>query len=101
MQYFISFLEGIVTFLSPCLLPMLPVYVSYFAGGSSAAMQNTDGQASGTRRTLINALGFILGFTLVFVAMGALAGGLGSLLLKYKTAVNLVTGAIGVCFGLS
>ena len=76
MQYFISFLEGIITFISPCLLPMLPVYVSYFAGGTG---QNPDSPGSGTRRTVINALGFILGFTLVFVALGALAGGLGAL----------------------
>ena len=105
MQYFISFLEGIITFISPCLLPMLPVYISYFAGGTagdtSPAGQNPESSGSGTRRTLVNALGFILGFTLVFVTMGALAGGLGSLLLKYQTAVNLVTGAIVVCFGLN
>ncbi len=98
MQYFISFLEGIITFISPCLLPMLPVYISYFAGGAS---QNPDNPAGSARRTVTNALGFILGFTLVFVAMGALAGGLGGLLLKYQTAVNIVTGAIVVCFGLN
>ena len=96
MQYFISFLEGIITFISPCLLPMLPVYISYFAGGGTGA-----DSAKTSRRTLTNALGFILGFTLVFVAMGALAGGLGGLLLKYQTAVNIVTGAIVVCFGLN
>ena len=99
MQYFISFLEGIITFISPCLLPMLPVYVSYFAGGMQSDAE-TDPSKS-TRRTLMNALGFILGFTLVFVAMGALAGGLGGLLLRYQTAVNLVTGAIVVFFGLN
>ena len=100
MQYFISFLEGIITFISPCLLPMLPVYISYFAGGSAAVSSEVSSKTS-ARRTVTNALGFILGFTLVFVAMGALAGGLGSLLLKYQTAVNLVTGAIVVCFGFS
>ena len=99
MQYFISFLEGIITFISPCLLPMLPVYVSYFAGGLQSEA-GTD-PAKSTRRTLSNALGFILGFTLVFVAMGALAGGLGGLLLRYQTAVNLVTGVIVVFFGLN
>ncbi len=97
MQYFISFLEGIITFISPCLLPMLPVYISYFAGGN---VQSSDSGGT-TRRAVTNALGFILGFTLVFVLMGALAGGLGGLLLKYQTAVNLVTGAIVVCFGLN
>ena len=90
MQYLISFLEGVITFISPCLLPMLPVYVSYFAGG---------GQRS-TRRTLINALGFVLGFTAVFVAMGALAGTVGGFLKSHQTAVNIVSGLIVIFFGL-
>lgn len=91
MQYLISFLEGIITFISPCLLPMLPVYVSYFVGGSER----------GAVRTLRNALGFVLGFTVVFVAMGALAGTLGSFLNRHTTAVNIVSGVIVVVFGLS
>ena len=91
MQYFISFLEGILTFLSPCLLPMLPIYVSYFAGGGERA----------AGKTLKNALGFVLGFTVVFVAMGALAGTLGGLLRQYQTAVNIVSGAVVILFGLS
>ena len=56
MQYVISFLEGIITFISPCLLPMLPIYITYFAGGGERA----------TKTTLKNAFGFVLGFTLVF-----------------------------------
>lgn len=91
MQYFIAFLEGIVTFISPCLLPMLPIYVSYFAGGQ---------EQRSTGKTLKNALGFVGGFTLVFTLMGALAGTLGSFLTHYKTAVNIVTGLIVVLFGL-
>ena len=90
MQYLISFLEGVITFISPCLLPMLPVYVSYFAGG---------GQRS-TRRTLTNALGFVLGFTAVFVAMGALAGTVGGFLKSHQTAVNIVSGLIVIFFSL-
>jgi len=91
MQYLISFLEGIITFISPCLLPMLPIYVTYFAGG---AEERTVG------RTLRNAMGFVLGFTVVFVSMGALAGTLGSFLAKYSTVVNIVTGVIVSLFGL-
>lgn len=90
MQYFIAFLEGIITFISPCLLPMLPIYVSYFAGGSERS----------TGKTLKNALGFVAGFTIVFIAMGALAGTLGSFLKEHQVAVNLVTGLIVVFFGL-
>ena len=91
MQYFISFLEGIITFISPCLLPMLPIYISYFAGGN----------ASGIKKTLTNSLGFVLGFTSVFMAMGALAGTLGSLLRQYQNVVNLVSGIIVILFGLN
>ena len=91
MQYVISFLEGIITFISPCLLPMLPIYISYFAGGGERT----------TQKTLRGALGFVLGFTIVFVAMGALAGTVGSFLKKYQTAVNIVSGLIVIIFGLN
>lgn len=90
MPYLIVFLEGIITFLSPCLLPMLPVYLSYFAGGGERS----------TRKTLAGALGFVAGFTVVFVLMGALAGTAGQLLQQYHTAVNIVCGAVVIFFGL-
>lgn len=89
MQYFIAFLEGIITFISPCLLPLLPVYISFFAGGEERTVV----------RTLKNALGFVVGFTTVFVMMGALAGTVGGFLQRYRTVVNLVTGLIVVFFG--
>ena len=91
MQYFISFLEGIITFISPCLLPMLPIYVSYFAGG----------EERDTAKVIKNASGFILGFTAVFVALGALAGTLGGFLREYSIAVNIVTGLVVIFFGLN
>ena len=89
MQYLITFLEGLVTFVSPCVLPLLPVYVLYFAGGRE--------QGKGTVK---NALGFVLGFTLLFMALGGFAGTLGSLFARHQTAVNLITGAIVIIFGL-
>lgn len=91
MQYIIVFLEGVITFISPCLLPMLPVYVSYFIGGEA------DGNQS---RALKNALGFVLGFTIFFVAMGAFAGSVGRWLLLHQTAVNIVSGLLVVVLGL-
>ena len=66
MSYLVTFLEGVITFISPCLLPMLPIYLSYFAAG-------TQGPGS-TRATAKNALGFILGFTVTFLLLGTLAG---------------------------
>lgn len=91
MQYVISFLEGIITFISPCLLPMIPIYISYFAGGGVRS----------TRKTLMGAAGFVAGFTIVFVTMGALAGTVGSFLREYQTAVNIVSGLVVVFFGLN
>ncbi|MBQ6702581.1 MAG: sulfite exporter TauE/SafE family protein [Clostridia bacterium] len=90
MQYLITFLEGIITFISPCLLPMLPIYISYFAGGEA-----------NRAKTIKNSLGFVLGFTAVFVCMGALAGSVGSFLKEYRTFVNIVTGLVVIVFGLN
>lgn len=89
MQYFISFLEGSITFTSPCLLPMLPIYISYFAGGEKNG-----------KKVVKNALGFILGFTVIFVALGALAGAIGGFLDKYDAIIDIITGLIVICFGL-
>ena len=91
MTYLITFLEGMITFISPCVLPMLPVYALYFTGGE---------HQGGTARALVRALGFVLGFTLLFVALGVFAASLGSLLAQHRTAVNVVTGGIVVLFGL-
>ncbi|MEA5051681.1 MAG: cytochrome c biogenesis protein CcdA [Oscillospiraceae bacterium] len=91
MRYLLSFFEGIVTFISPCLLPMLPVYVSYFAAGDE----------QGRSKPLTNALGFVSGFTLVFLALGLFAGAVGGFLHRYSTALNIVLGAVVVLFGLS
>jgi len=91
MQYVISFLEGIITFISPCLLPMLPVYISYFAGGGERS----------TAKTLKGAFGFVAGFTVIFVVLGALAGTVGSFLREHQTAVNIVSGLVVIFFGLN
>lgn len=91
MQYVISFLEGIITFVSPCLLPMLPIYISYFAGGGEKS----------TKKTLTGALAFVLGFTFVFTTMGALAGTVGSFLKEYQIAVNIISGLVVIFFGLN
>ena len=91
MQYLITFLEGMITFISPCVLPMLPVYALYFTAGEQ------EGRAG---RALTRALGFVLGFMLLFVALGVFAASLGALLAVHQRAVNLVTGAVVVLFGL-
>ncbi len=90
MQFLITFLEGIISFISPCMLPMLPVYVSYFAAG-------TDSRG----KVLARSVSFVLGFTVVFCAMGLFAGTVGTLLSRYQVAVNVVSGLIVILLGLS
>lgn len=92
MDYFIAFLEGIITFVSPCLLPMLPIYISYFMG---------DEEQANKRHVLKNAFGFILGFTFVFLVLGAFAGSIGHLLVDYNKQVQILSGIIIILFGLN
>ena len=89
MHYVILFLEGILTFVSPCLLPLLPVYLSFFTAGES-----------GWKRSLVNSLGFVLGFSIVFIVLGAFAGTIGRFFIEHATAVNIVTGLVVIIFGL-
>ena len=92
MEYLITFLEGIITFISPCLLPMLPIYLSYFSGSDNLSTSKSSAK---------NALGFIVGFTIAFVSLGAFAGILGSWLLQYQTLLHIISGGIVILFGLS
>ena len=90
MQYIILFLEGIITFVSPCMLPMLPIFISYVAGGTG-----------NKKRAFINSSFFVLGFSIVFVMLGAFAGTFGRLLVEYSRWINIVAGAIVVLFGFN
>ena len=91
LEVLTTFMEGLITFISPCVLPMIPVYVLYFAGSSEGKQ---------ARRTLARALSFVLGFTVLFVLLGVFAGSLGGLLVRYQREVNLILGMIMILFGL-
>ena len=99
MQYIITFLEGIISFISPCMLPMLPLYLSYFAGDVNPAAPDADKNKS--RRVIGHACAFVAGFSVIFIALGVFAGSLGMLLARYQTALNIVCGAIVILLGLS
>lgn len=90
LQYLITFLEGIISFISPCMLPMLPIYISYFAGN-----------AAKKGHVLSRAASFVLGFTLVFTSLGLFAGTLSGFLLRYQQIVQVLCGVIVIIFGLS
>ncbi len=90
-----SFAAGIISFLSPCVLPLVPAYVSYVGGRSLAG---TDVRAR--LATLPFSILFVLGFTTVFVVLGASATAMGQLLLAYRYETNLMAGAVIILFGL-
>lgn len=91
MQFFLTFLEGVISFISPCMLPLLPVYVTYFAAGNKEDKKGIFSRA----------FAFVLGFTLIFSLLGLFAGTIGVFLRRYSTAVNIVSGLIVIFFGLS
>ena len=93
-----AFGAGFLSFISPCVLPLIPGYISYISGMSLEDMRKAD--AGSRRRLIIATLFFILGFSIVFVAMSAAASALGALLREHLRVVQKIAGAVIVIFGL-
>ncbi len=112
-EYLLAFIEGLLSFISPCMLPLLPVYVSYFAANSDAAdfCDNAEGgddagcgsvgAKSGSLVLFLRTLAFVFGFSAVFCLLGVLAGTLGRVLARYSVVVSVICGTLVVLFGLS
>ena len=91
MEYLFTFLEGIASFISPCLLPMLPIYISYFIGEEEKK----------SSKKIINALGFVIGFTLVFLILSIFASSLGMIISENIRYIKIVFGVIIIFLGLN
>ncbi|WP_094549447.1 cytochrome c biogenesis CcdA family protein [Petroclostridium xylanilyticum] len=87
-------IEGILTFVSPCILPMLPIYFVYLAGTSNETAEGIN------TKLIFNSLAFILGFTVVFTLLGASATAIGGLLRSHADSLKKVSGTIIIIFGL-
>lgn len=92
-------IAGVVSFLSPCVLPLIPGYISFISGASIRDLKAAAGGAA-RRRAVVSSLWFVLGFTIVFVAMGGSATALGTLLLQRLSALRVAAGAIIMLLGL-
>ena len=90
MQYIITFIEGVASFVSPCVLPVIPIYISYFA---------TDNKSS--KKALINALGFVSGFSIIFILLGVFAGTFGKFIHEYVDYFNIIFGIFLIVIGLN
>lgn len=100
LSFIMVFLAGIVSFLSPCVLPLVPGYISIITGSSFQELNDTTHDRIKISRILVPTLLFILGFSTVFVIMGLSSSAVGSLLAKYKTILLQVSGVIVIVFGL-
>jgi cytochrome c-type biogenesis protein len=93
-----AFVAGLVSFLSPCVLPLVPGYVSLISG---VGVEELKSQESGLlRKVMLNSIGFILGFSVVFVTLGAISTEVGQLMAMYKSKLSVVAGVIIILFGL-
>ena len=95
-----AFFAGIVSFLSPCVLPLVPGYLSFVSGVSMDEIRADDRDADASRAILVNTLFFIVGFSIVFVALGGVATALGGFLFENLPVLRRVAGVIIVLFGL-
>ena len=91
MDYLFTFIEGIASFISPCLLPMLPIYISYFMGKSNQK----------TSKAVINAMGFVLGFTFIFLILSIFASKFGAIINRNIKCIKIIFGIIIIILGLN
>ena len=95
-----AFLAGLVSFLSPCVLPLIPGYISFISGLSLQELRTPQETSQATRRAFLSSVWFVLGFSAVFIALGASATALGGLLLPRLVALRIFAGILIVIFGL-
>src|SRR4051812_23865171 len=93
-----AFVAGLVSFLSPCVLPLVPGYVSLISGVGVEELK--DQEASLFRKVMLNSLAFILGFSIVFITLGAISTEIGQLAAQYKSMMARIAGAVIILFGL-
>jgi len=93
-----AFLAGLLSFLSPCVLPLVPGYVSLISGASVEELQAP--QRRMLRTVMLHSLTFVLGFSVVFIALGAVATGVGQIVNQYHSLLSKIAGVIVIIFGL-
>src|SRR6266478_9244108 len=93
-----AFVAGLISFLSPCVLPLVPGYVSLISGAGVEELKSNDGQLF--RKVMLNSAAFIVGFSIVFIALGAISTEVGQMLRFYKSMLARVAGVVIIVFGL-
>ncbi len=97
---FPAFIAGLLTFLAPCTLPLVPGYLSFISGASYNELKDKKLSKRIHKKVIINGFLFVIGFSLVFIAMGTLFGGVGSSLAKHRVWISRIGGVFVIFFGL-
>lgn len=100
VNVFVAFAAGVFSFLSPCVLPLIPSYLSFVSGISLDEMRNEQGLSRVRWRVILNSIAFIFGFSLVFISLGASASFLGGLFLGYRNSIRILGGVFILLVGL-
>ncbi len=100
VSYSLAFLAGLLSFLSPCVLPLVPSYVSYITGISFKDLTGGADRARVRFLTITNSIVFILGFSFVFILLGASSSAIGRLLFEYQDWIRIIGGIVVIVFGL-
>ncbi|MBN9585666.1 MAG: cytochrome C biogenesis protein [Afipia sp. 62-7] len=95
-----ALVAGIISFLSPCVLPLVPPYLIYLTGATIEHVANDEGQSASKRAVMLSALVFVLGFSTVFVALGASASLIGGLIRAWSAQLAIVAGVVIILMGL-
>jgi cytochrome c-type biogenesis protein len=95
---FAAFFAGLLSFLSPCVLPLVPGYVSLISGAAVEELKVSEGRL--LRRVMTNSVSFILGFSVVFITLGAISTEIGQIAAQYKHTLAIVAGVVIIAFGL-
>lgn len=100
ISYIVAFTAGLLTFLSPCLLPMIPAFIAYITGISFSDLKDEGKRAEVRKKTIIHALLFIAGFSVIFILLGLTATAVGKALFKYQKFIRIAGGILIMLFGL-
>ncbi|MFH0775038.1 MAG: cytochrome c biogenesis protein CcdA [bacterium] len=100
ISLFVAFFAGMLSFLSPCVLPMIPLYLSFISGLSINELTETEAKKKALGKVLLSAIFFVLGFSSVFISLGASATYLSRFILGYERILRLILGTVIIIFGV-
>ena len=101
ISYMVAFTAGLLTFLSPCFLPLIPSYIVYITGIALEDLTSPEKKRQARKKTAIHSIFFIFGFSIIFVLLGLTASAIGKALFRFQDIIRMVGGVLIILFGLN